>query len=61
MKRIQGRLDNLESDAAQPHEWTVPGSHELLEELRQRGLTLYLASGTDLKYVRREAELLGVA
>jgi phosphoglycolate phosphatase len=24
-------------------------------------MTLYLASGTDLKYVRREAELLGVA
>ena len=37
----------------------MPGSHALLEDLRRRGVTLYLASGTDLKYVRREAELLG--
>ncbi len=32
-----------------------------MEALRRRGVALYLASGTDLKYVRREAELLGVA
>jgi phosphoglycolate phosphatase len=61
MARIQGRLTALESGAAKSEEWTVPGSHELLENFRRRGLTLYLASGTDLKYVRREAELLGVA
>jgi phosphoglycolate phosphatase len=39
----------------------VPGSHSLLQSFCRRGLTLYLASGTDLQYVRREAELLGVA
>ena len=39
----------------------MPGSHALLDDLRRRGMTLYLASGTDLKYVRQEAELLGVA
>jgi phosphoglycolate phosphatase len=60
MARIQGRLDALESGKAKPEDWTVPGSHEFLENLRRRGLTLYLASGTDLKYVRREAELLGL-
>lgn len=60
MARIQGRLTDLESGAANPEEWTVPGSHDLLAELRRRGLTLYLASGTDLKYVRREAALLGL-
>ena len=38
----------------------MPGSHALLEGLRHRGMTLYLASGTDLKYVRQEAELLGL-
>jgi phosphoglycolate phosphatase-like HAD superfamily hydrolase len=58
MERIRGRLAALESGAGTPEDWTVPGSHALLEELRQRGLTLYLASGTDLNYVRREAELL---
>ncbi len=61
MERIRGRLADLESGAAAPEDWTVPGSHALLEALRRRGLTLYLASGTDLKYVRREAELLGLA
>jgi phosphoglycolate phosphatase-like HAD superfamily hydrolase len=61
MHRIQHRLMALESGQATPAEWTVPGSHALLEKLRRRGLTLYLASGTDLKYVRREAELLGLA
>jgi phosphoglycolate phosphatase len=60
MARIQGRLADLESGAASPEDWTVPGSHALLAELRRRGLTLYLASGTDLKYVRREAALLGL-
>jgi phosphoglycolate phosphatase-like HAD superfamily hydrolase len=60
MQRIQGRLAALETGAAKPEEWTVPGSYALLENLRGRGLTLYLASGTDLKYVRHEAELLGL-
>lgn len=61
MERIEGRLAALASGQARSDEWTVPGSHELLEALRRRGVTLYLASGTDLKYVRREAQLLGVA
>jgi phosphoglycolate phosphatase-like HAD superfamily hydrolase len=61
MERIRARLLALESRTATPEEWTVPGTHALLEGLRRRGVVLYLASGTDVKYVRREAELLGVA
>src|SRR5262249_15255101 len=61
MERIRGRLAALESGFATAEEWTVPGSHALLEGLRRRGVVMYLASGTDLAYVRREAELLGVA
>jgi phosphoglycolate phosphatase-like HAD superfamily hydrolase len=61
MRRIQARLDALAAHRATPDEWTVPGSHALLDNLRQRGVTLYLASGTDIAYVRNEAELLGVA
>jgi phosphoglycolate phosphatase len=60
LARIGGRLDALRAGTASAEEWTVPGSHALLAELRRRGLTLYLASGTDLKYVRQEAELLGL-
>jgi phosphoglycolate phosphatase len=61
MKRIQGRLHDLETGQARPEDWTVPGSHKFLHTLMDRGLNLFLASGTDLKYVRHEAELLGLA
>ncbi len=61
MERIRGRLSAPGIGGGSAEEWTVPGSHALLEALRRRGVALYLASGTDLKYVRREAELLGVA
>jgi phosphoglycolate phosphatase-like HAD superfamily hydrolase len=60
MKRIGDRIETLQAGTATPEEWTVPGSHALLQSLRRRGLTLYLASGTDIQYVRREAELLGL-
>jgi phosphoglycolate phosphatase-like HAD superfamily hydrolase len=60
MLRIQARLDSLAGGRADKEEWTVPGSYELLENLKLRGMTLYLASGTDIDYVRREAELLGL-
>src|SRR5262245_59355818 len=49
MERIRGRLAALEASAAAAEGWAVPGSHALLEGLQRRGLTLYLASGTDLK------------
>src|SRR5438034_3658179 len=60
MQRIRGRLADLEAGRAAAEDWVVPGSHALLANLRRRGVTLYLASGTDLTYVRREAELLGL-
>src|SRR3954453_5533584 len=44
MDRIRSRLAALSSGSATPEEWTVPGSHALLENLSRRGLTLYLAS-----------------
>src|SRR5262249_42647797 len=61
MERIHGRLEALATGVASPADWTVPGSHQLLEALQRRGATLYLASGTDIAYVRREADLLGVS
>jgi phosphoglycolate phosphatase len=60
MERIRGRIADLESGRALADAWTVPGSHALLEGLRQRGVVLYLASGTDLHFVRQEARLLGL-
>jgi phosphoglycolate phosphatase len=41
--------------------WAVPGSHALLADLHRRGLKLYLASGTHLRFVRSEADLLNLS
>jgi len=59
-QRIQDRLAGLQTGQIRPDELLVHGARELLERLSQRGLTLYLASGTDEPFVRREAELLDV-
>jgi phosphoglycolate phosphatase-like HAD superfamily hydrolase len=60
-QRIHGRVDGLRSGTISPDDMTVPGAHRLLRTLRDRGLTLYLASGTDLNFVRDEAAAIGVA
>lgn len=61
MERIHTRLDDLRSGAAKPDQYLVPGSRDLLESLRDRGLTLYLASGTDHANVQEEADLLDIS
>lgn len=60
MARIAHRREGLRSGRIRPEEMLVPGSLDLLEELVRRGVTLYLASGTDEVYVREEAALLGL-
>jgi phosphoglycolate phosphatase-like HAD superfamily hydrolase len=55
------RIAALTSRSASPESYLVPGSRQLLEALRDRGLKLYLASGTDEVDVIREAELLDIA
>ena len=55
---IRARTDGLRAGSIQPEEWLVHGSRPLLENLRRRGLTLYLASGTDEVFVKEEAGLL---
>lgn len=59
--QIHDRVQGLKAGTTSAEELTVPGSHRLLTRLRDLGLELYLASGTDLKYVREEAEALEVA
>jgi len=58
--RIAHRIEALRERRAAPEKYLVPGSIELLTALRERGLRLYLASGTDEPYMREEADLLGV-
>jgi len=61
MERIRWRIEGVEQGRIEPETMLVPGAKEILAKLRERGCTLYCASGTDETYMRREAELLGVA
>lgn len=58
MSVVQQRWHALESRAAQPSDWVVPQSHAVLQNLRARGVPLFVASGTDYSHVSREVELL---
>ncbi len=59
--KIAHRVAELRSGSAEPEKYMVPGARALLETLRERGLKMYLASGTDQVYMREEANLLDVA
>ncbi len=56
--RIRVRVDGLRAGTIRPEDLLVYHARPLLEELRRRGLHLYLASGTDEQFVKQESELL---
>jgi phosphoglycolate phosphatase len=58
--RIEGRVLGLKAGQIEPAEMVVPGTFDILDNLRERGMTCYLASGTDQPYVFDEAAALGV-
>ena len=60
MERIMSRREGLRTGRNAPTDMLVPGSFELLNALKQRGVQMYLASGTDDHYVREEAALLKI-
>jgi phosphoglycolate phosphatase len=60
MERIAARRSALENGKTRPEDLLVPGASAALRLLQERGLELYLASGTDENYVREEAHLLGL-
>jgi phosphoglycolate phosphatase len=59
--KIRGRVEELQKGNVSPEEYMVPGARALLEELKARGLKMYLASGTDEVYMKEEARLLDVS
>src|SRR5947209_6028796 len=59
--RIKSRVEDLREGRVSPEEYMVPGVRALLESLKQRGLKMYLASGTDEIYMKEEARLLDVS
>jgi len=59
-ERIKGRVAALKSGQVSPDEMMVPGALAMVKALRARGVTCYLASGTDEPYVLDEAAALGL-
>ncbi|MHB1296465.1 MAG: HAD family hydrolase [Anaerolineae bacterium] len=59
-QRIAHRVEALKSGVSTREDMLVTGSLQLLEGLRARGATCYLASGTDQPYVLDEAGALRI-
>ncbi len=60
MEKIKHRREDLRAGRVVPDEMMVPGARRLLDEFSSRGLTMFLASGTDQPFMREEAKLLNV-
>ncbi len=60
MQKIEYRREELRQGKVSPDRYLVPGARAFLEGLRERGLKLYCASGTDEAYTLEEARLLGI-
>jgi phosphoglycolate phosphatase-like HAD superfamily hydrolase len=60
-ERIADRVEGLKNGSIAAKDMVVPGAFEILNNLRERGVACYLASGTDQPYVLDEAEALGVS
>jgi len=59
MKMVKKRIEKLKRKELDISDYTIKGAVDLIKMLYQRGLTLYLASGTDREDVISEAKALG--
>lgn len=59
-EKIKDRKEGLKNGTISPEELLVPGAAGLLAKLKEAGLSLYCASGTDNEAVLEEAKLLGL-
>ncbi|MEA3226094.1 MAG: HAD family hydrolase, partial [Planctomycetota bacterium] len=61
MELVDKRIEKFRSGELDIHDYTIKGALEFLKALKQRGIKLYLASGTDRQDVVAESEALGYA
>ncbi|WP_229253667.1 PfkB family carbohydrate kinase [Dyadobacter sp. NIV53] len=61
MEMVNKRMIKLAEGELIQEDFTIKGAVSFLHELRDRGVTLYLASGTDVDDVKNEANALGYA
>ena len=59
-QHIEGRVEGLKGGQIAPADMVVPDAFAVLDNLRQRGILCYLASGTDQPDVIDEARALGL-
>jgi phosphoglycolate phosphatase len=58
---VRQRLSSMDGSQAARDRLMIAGARRILQGMRDRGVELYLASGTDHEYVLQEAEALGIA
>lgn len=61
LKMVNSRVDLFKQGLLDITDLTMKGAIPFIELLRNRGITIYLASGTDQEDVRNEAAVLGYA
>ncbi len=61
MPIVDDRIEGLRDGSVDRESLMTEGSERFLKLLCDRGTRLYLASGTDIEFVKHEAEVLGVA
>ena len=61
MKQVGERIGRLQRGEDKQEQYLIAGAVPFLKALKERGIDVYLASGTDHKNVVQEATLLGVA
>lgn len=57
---VNERASRIRVGSAKADDFMVTGVREFLASLAQRGVVLHLASGTELRFIREEAEWLGL-
>ncbi|MDR3706960.1 MAG: PfkB family carbohydrate kinase [Capsulimonadaceae bacterium] len=61
LEMVRERVAKLDRGELAPEDFQIKNAHELLRQLHARGVTLYLASGTDVDDVIVEAKAMGYA
>ncbi|WP_026631204.1 PfkB family carbohydrate kinase [Dyadobacter alkalitolerans] len=61
MEMVNKRMEKLAAGELGQEDYTMKGAVAFLQELKEQGVTMYLASGTDAEDVKHEAEMLGYA
>jgi rfaE bifunctional protein kinase chain/domain len=61
LRTVETRIEKLRSGELDSRDFQIKNALKLLQELRKRGMKLYLASGTDKEDVIAEAKAMGYA